>query len=166
MTRTTGQTTLQQTTKPKNIKTETSMSEQAPIREEGLSNEQVCITTIYVDNLVCEPNSFFPIYEEAIPWRMGEQQPNGHCTSNGKKIMDIDHKYDRKILSQNEELAKIRKEKRLDNKQDRRWYCTNENGYQGNQREYSFSVPIRASLSNIISQKNRKHNRYNNKSFS
>jgi len=51
---------------------------------------------------------------------MGEQQPNGHCTSNGKKIMDIDHKYDRKILSQNEELAKIRKEKRLDNKQDRR----------------------------------------------
>ncbi|CAD6333605.1 unnamed protein product [Miscanthus lutarioriparius] len=40
MTRTTGQTTLQQTTKPKNIKTETSMSEQAPTREEGLSNEQ------------------------------------------------------------------------------------------------------------------------------
>ena len=28
--------------------------------------------------------------------------------------MDIDHKYDRKILSQNEELAKIIKEKRLD----------------------------------------------------
>ena len=28
--------------------------------------------------------------------------------------MDIDHKYDRKILSQNEELAKIRKEKRVD----------------------------------------------------
>jgi len=25
--------------------------------------------------------------------------------------MDINHKYDRKILSQNEELAKIRKEK-------------------------------------------------------
>ena len=59
--------TIGQTTKPKNIKTETSMSEQAPTREEGLSNEQVCITTIYVDNLVCVPNSFFPIYEEAIP---------------------------------------------------------------------------------------------------
>ena len=43
------------------------MSEQAPTREEGLSNEQVCITTIYVDNLVCVPNSFFPIYVEAIP---------------------------------------------------------------------------------------------------
>jgi len=61
MTRTTGQTTLQQTTKPKNIKTETSMSEQAPIREEGLSN------LIYVHNLVCVPNSSFPIYAEAIP---------------------------------------------------------------------------------------------------
>ena len=67
MTRTTGQTTLQQTTKPKNIKTETSMSEQAPIREEGLTNEQVCMTPIYVHNLVCVPNSFFPIYVEAIP---------------------------------------------------------------------------------------------------
>jgi len=67
MTRTTGQTTLQQTTKPKNIKTETSMSEQAPIREEGLSNEQVCMTSIYVHNLVCVPNSFFPTYVEAIP---------------------------------------------------------------------------------------------------
>ena len=67
MTRTTGQTTLQQTTKPKNIKTETSMSEQAPIREEGLSNEQVCMTSIYVHNLVYVPNSFFPIYVEAIP---------------------------------------------------------------------------------------------------
>ena len=87
------------------------MLEQAPIREEGLSNEQVCMTPIYVHNLICVPNSFFPIYVEAIPWRMGEQQPNGHCTSNGKKIMDIDHKYDREILSQNEELAKIRKEK-------------------------------------------------------
>ena len=51
---------------------------------------------------------------------MGEQHPNGHCTSNGKKIMDIDHKYDRKILSQNEELAKIRKEKRLDNRLEAR----------------------------------------------
>jgi len=68
MTRTTGQ-----TTKPKNIKTETSMSEQAPTREEGLSNEQVCITPIYVHNLVCVPNSFFPIYVEAISWRMGER---------------------------------------------------------------------------------------------
>lgn len=34
--------------------------------------------------------------------------------------MDIDHKYDRKILSQNEELAKIRKEKRLDNRLEAR----------------------------------------------
>jgi len=67
MTRTTDQTTLQQTTKPKNIKTETSMSEQAPIREEGLSNEQVCMAPIYVHNLVCVPNSLFPIYVEAIP---------------------------------------------------------------------------------------------------
>ena len=50
---------------------------------------------------------------------MGEPQPNGHCPSNGKK-MDIDHKYDRKILSQNKELAKIRKEKRLDNKLEAR----------------------------------------------
>ena len=67
MTRTTGQTTLQQTTKPKNIKTETSMSEQVPIREEGLSNEQVCTASVDVHNLVCVPSSFFPIYVEAIP---------------------------------------------------------------------------------------------------
>jgi len=51
---------------------------------------------------------------------MGERQPNGYCTSNGQKIMDIDHKYDRKILSQNEELAKIRKEKMLDNRLEAR----------------------------------------------
>ena len=37
-----------------------------------------------------------------------------------EKIMDIDHKYDRKILSQNEELAKIRKEKRLDKRLEAR----------------------------------------------
>jgi len=67
MTRTIGQTTLQQTTQPKNIKTETSMSEQVPIREEGLSNEQVCTASVDVHNLVCVPNSFFPIYIEAIP---------------------------------------------------------------------------------------------------
>ena len=48
------------------------MLEQAPIREEGLSKEQVCMTPIYVHNLICVPNSFFPIYVEAIPWRMGE----------------------------------------------------------------------------------------------
>ena len=34
--------------------------------------------------------------------------------------MDIDHKYDRKILSQNKELAKIRKEKRLDKRLEAR----------------------------------------------
>ena len=34
--------------------------------------------------------------------------------------MDIDHKYDRKILSQNEKLAKIRKEKRLDKRLEAR----------------------------------------------
>ena len=34
--------------------------------------------------------------------------------------MDIDYKYDRKILSQKEELAKIRKEKRLDNRLEAR----------------------------------------------
>ena len=67
MTRTTGQTTPQQITKPKNIKTETSMSEQAPIREQGLSNEQVSTTSFYVPNLICVPNSLFPIYVEAIP---------------------------------------------------------------------------------------------------
>ena len=34
--------------------------------------------------------------------------------------MNIDHKYDKKILSQNEELAKIRKEKRLDKRLEAR----------------------------------------------
>ena len=73
--------------------------------------------------------------------------------------MEIDHKYDRKILSQNEELAKIRKEKRLDKRLEARVSKIEDdtaemkNRYQGNQREYSFSVPIRASLSNTISQK-------------
>jgi len=37
-----------------------------------------------------------------------------------EKIMDINHKYDRKILSQNKELAKIRKEKRLDKRLEAR----------------------------------------------
>jgi hypothetical protein len=51
MTRPTGQTTQQQTAQPKNVATETSMSEPTPIRE-GLSNEQVCMTLIYVRYLV------------------------------------------------------------------------------------------------------------------
>jgi len=38
------------------------MSEPAPIREEGLSNEQVCRISIYVRNLVYVPNTFFTIY--------------------------------------------------------------------------------------------------------
>jgi len=67
MTRPTGQTTQQQTTQPKKVTTETSMSEPAIIREEGLSNEQVCMTSIYVHNLVCVPNTFFRIYAETIP---------------------------------------------------------------------------------------------------
>jgi len=33
-----------------------------PVRDHGLHNRQVSMTSIYLRNLVCVPNSLFPIY--------------------------------------------------------------------------------------------------------
>ena len=84
--------------------------------------------------------------------------------------MDINHKYDRKILSQNEELAKIRKEKRLDKRLEARVSKIEDTEMKMDIKVTSVSTHFRfPSVLHCLTQflkKNRKHNRYNNKSFS
>ena len=75
-----------------------------------------------------------------------------------KRTMDIDHKYDRKILSQNEEIAKIRKEKILDTRLEARVRKIEDDTAEMKMEIKVTSVSthfrfICASLSNTISQK-------------
>ena len=86
--------------------------------------------------------------------------------------MDIDHKYDRKILSQNEELAKIRKEKRLDNRLEARVSKIEDDTTEMKMDIKVTSVSTHFLFPSVLHcltqflKKNRKCNRYNNKSYS
>jgi hypothetical protein len=88
-----------------------------------------------------------------------------------KRTMDIDHKYDRKILSQNEEIAKIRKEKIFDTRLEARVRKIEDDTAEMKMEIKVTSVSthfrfICASLSNTISQKKSKRKRHKNKSYS
>ena len=84
----------------------------SPVREEGLSNQKVSMASTYVPKL-CVPNSLFPNYVDEKPWRMEEWHRNSPWTASGKKTIEMEYKLGSKILSQNEEFAKFKKEMRL-----------------------------------------------------
>ena len=88
--------------------------------------------------------------------------------------MNIDHKYDKKILSQNEELAKIRKEKRLDNRLEARVSKIEDDTAEMKMdikvtsvsTHFRFPSMLHCLTQFLKTKKNRKCNRYNNKSYS
>jgi len=84
-----------------------------PVAEEGLSHQQVSMSSIYVPNL-CASNSLFSNYVDAKPTRMEERHRIKPWTATGKKYNKMEYKLGSKIISQFEEYAKFKKEKRLE----------------------------------------------------